>query len=114
MNQTSTRPDGRSACCTLRCGIGRLLIKTSARPTVAAPYTAPVQAISTQLDTLTEDAAVLRDAIARARAGLVDREIVAEIVALCAVAGEHLLVIGPPGTAKSGAGRRRAAQLGGG
>jgi MoxR-like ATPase len=73
-----------------------------------------VQTISTQLDTLTEDAAVLRDAIARARAGLVDREIVAEIVALCAVAGEHLLVIGPPGTAKSEAVRRTAVQLGGG
>jgi MoxR-like ATPase len=44
---------------------------------------------------------------------MVGRETVAEVVALCAVAGEHLLVIGAPGTAKSEAVRRVAAQLGG-
>lgn len=37
-----------------------------------------------------------------------------ELVALSAVAGEHLLVIGPPGTAKSEAVRRTARALGGG
>ncbi|MGW3042062.1 AAA family ATPase [Kitasatospora sp. NPDC001159] len=37
----------------------------------------------------------------------------AEVVALCAVAGEHLLVVAAPGTAKSEAVRRVAAQLGG-
>lgn len=36
-----------------------------------------------------------------------------ELVALSAVAGEHLLVIGPPGTAKSEAVRRTARALGG-
>lgn len=40
--------------------------------------------------------------------GLVDREVLIELVALAAVAGEHLLVIGPPGTAKSEAVRRVA------
>ncbi|MCU7827076.1 AAA family ATPase [Kitasatospora sp. DSM 101779] len=44
---------------------------------------------------------------------MVDREVVAEVVALCAVAGEHLLVVGAPGTAKSEAVRRVAGQLGG-
>ena len=48
-----------------------------------------------------------------ARAGLVDRESLVEVVALAAVAGEHVLVVGPPGTAKSEAVRRIAAQLGG-
>lgn len=51
--------------------------------------------------------------MSRARVGLVDRELIAETVVLCAVAGEHLLVIGPPGTAKSEAVRRVAQQLGG-
>jgi MoxR-like ATPase len=78
-----------------------------------ASYTAPVQSIFIQPADLLADAAVLREAIARARAGLVDREVVAEVVVLCAVAGEHLLVIGAPGTAKSEAVRRTAGQLGG-
>ncbi|KJS52452.1 ATPase AAA [Streptomyces rubellomurinus subsp. indigoferus] len=52
-------------------------------------------------------------AVAAAGRGLVERETVAEVVALCAVAGEHLLVIGAPGTAKSEAVRRVAGQLGG-
>ncbi|MFD4141149.1 AAA family ATPase [Streptomyces sp. NPDC058572] len=60
-----------------------------------------------------QDARAVRDAVAAARAGLVDREIVSETVVLCAVAGEHLLVIGPPGTAKSEAVRRVSQQLGG-
>nr|WP_244236906.1 AAA family ATPase [Micromonospora violae] len=62
---------------------------------------------------LSTDAIVLREAIARAQTGLVDREVVAEVVVLCAVAGEHVLVIGAPGTAKSEAVRRTADQLGG-
>ncbi|MFI1394654.1 AAA family ATPase [Streptomyces sp. NPDC020681] len=60
-----------------------------------------------------EDAQAVREAAAAARAGLVDREIVTEAVVLCAVAGEHLLVIGPPGTAKSEAVRRVSHRLGG-
>ena len=44
---------------------------------------------------------------------MVGREVLTEVVALCGVAGEHLLVVGPPGTAKSEAVRRVAQQLGG-
>ena len=40
--------------------------------------------------------------------GLVDREPLVELVALSVVARERLLVIGPPGTAKSVAVRRIA------
>ena len=42
-----------------------------------------------------------------------ERETLVELVALSAVASEHLLVIGPPGTAKSEAVRRVARALGG-
>jgi MoxR-like ATPase len=56
-------------------------------------------------------AASLRAAIAEASAGLVEREVLVELVALAAVAGEHVLVIGPPGTAKSEAVRRIAGAL---
>ena len=59
------------------------------------------------------DARRLADVVAVARQGLVDRELLVEAVVLCAVAGEHLLVVGPPGTAKSQAVRRTAAGLGG-
>ena len=58
-------------------------------------------------------AEVVRATIATACQGLVQREALVELVALCAVAGEHLLVIGPPGTAKSEAVRRIARGLGG-
>jgi MoxR-like ATPase len=55
---------------------------------------------------LAEDAAVIRQVIDWARTGLVDRESLVEVLGLAAVAGEHVLVIGPPGTAKSLAVRR--------
>jgi MoxR-like ATPase len=55
----------------------------------------------------------LRAAIHDASQGLVERETLVELVGLCAVAGEHLLVIGPPGTAKSEAVRQVAQRLGG-
>lgn len=55
----------------------------------------------------------LRGAIADAARGLVDREAVVELLVLCAVAREHLLVVGPPGTAKSLAIRRASRALGG-
>jgi MoxR-like ATPase len=58
-------------------------------------------------------AAALRDALADASRGLVEREALVELIALAAVSGEHLLVIGPPGTAKSEAARRVARALGG-
>lgn len=62
---------------------------------------------------LDSDAHAIKAAIVAASDGLVDRERIAEVVVLCAVAGEHLLVIGAPGTAKSEAVRRIATQLGG-
>lgn len=55
----------------------------------------------------------LRDAMRVASAGLVEREALVELVVLAAVAREHLLVIGPPGTAKSEVARRTARALGG-
>ena len=45
--------------------------------------------------------------------GLVERRPLVEAIVLAAVAGEHVLVIGPPGTAKSEAARRVARCLGG-
>ena len=57
---------------------------------------------------LNEAAASLRDALSGAVQGLVEREALAEMIALAGVAGEHVLVIGPPGTAKSEAVRRIA------
>ncbi|HZM80997.1 MAG TPA: AAA family ATPase [Candidatus Limnocylindrales bacterium] len=62
---------------------------------------------------LAVDADAVRAAVTAARGHLVDRELVAEVVTLCAVAKEHLLVIGPPGTAKSAAVRGIAQHLGG-
>lgn len=56
-------------------------------------------------------AALLREAIRDASAGLVERESLVELVVLSAVAREHLLVVGPPGTAKSEAVRRVARRL---
>ncbi|HSK79258.1 MAG TPA: AAA family ATPase [Thermoanaerobaculia bacterium] len=58
-------------------------------------------------------AASLQQALADASRGLVEREALVEMVALAAVAGEHVLVIGPPGTAKSVAVRRVAHAVGG-
>lgn len=55
----------------------------------------------------------LKQVAARAARGLVDREVLVDMVVLAAVAGEHVLVVGPPGTAKSEAVRRVAAGLGG-
>ncbi len=55
----------------------------------------------------------VRDAITASCRGLIDRQALVELSVLCAVAREHLLVIGPPGTAKSEAVRRIARQLGG-
>lgn len=58
-------------------------------------------------------AARVREAVHAAAAGLVEREPLAELIVLAAVAQEHLLVLGPPGTAKSAVVRRVAASLGG-
>src|SRR6188474_3063477 len=60
-----------------------------------------------------EASASLRAVIAATTKGLVEREALVEMVALSAVAEEHVLVIGPPGTAKSEAVRRMARATGG-
>ncbi len=73
---------------------------TAADPTVADPAVAAA-------------GQRLRAAMAAAGAGLIEREGLVELIVLAAVAGEHLLVIGPPGTAKSEAVRRVSRQLGG-
>lgn len=62
---------------------------------------------------VSEASASLREAISDAARGLVERESLVEMIALSAVAGEHMLVIGPPGTAKSEAVRRVAYAIGG-
>jgi MoxR-like ATPase len=61
---------------------------------------------------LADTARELREALALACRGLVEREVLVDLVALAAVAREHLLVIGPPGTAKSEAVRRAAGATG--
>jgi len=58
-------------------------------------------------------AEIVRTALDRASRGLVGREALVELVALAAVAREHVLVVGPPGTAKSEAVRRVARVFGG-
>jgi len=60
-----------------------------------------------------EAAADVRRALTAATRGLVEREALVEAIALSAVAREHVLVLGPPGTAKSQAVRRVAQSLGG-
>lgn len=51
--------------------------------------------------------------VERCSEGLVERRSVVEAIVLAAVAGEHVLLVGPPGTAKSEAARRVARGLGG-
>lgn len=55
----------------------------------------------------------LKGVIATAGRGLVGREVVVQLIVLAAVAREHVLLVGPPGTAKSEAVRRVARSLGG-
>ncbi|HEY0049396.1 MAG TPA: AAA family ATPase [Pyrinomonadaceae bacterium] len=56
---------------------------------------------------------VLREAIREACRNLIERETLVELVALAAVAQEHVLIVGAPGTAKSEAVRRIAKATGG-
>jgi len=58
-------------------------------------------------------AARVREAVHSATVGLVGRDQLAELMVLAAIAEEHLLIVGPPGTAKSAVVRRVAAALGG-
>lgn len=62
---------------------------------------------------LAQAASELRAAAHAASAHLVGRETVADLMLLAAVAREHLLLIGPPGTGKSAIVRRVAQALGG-
>jgi len=63
--------------------------------------------------TLQASAERVREAIRTSTTGLIGREQLAELIVLAAVAQEHLLVVGPPGTAKSAVVRRVAQSLGG-
>jgi len=62
---------------------------------------------------LGESAARVREVVLASTHGLIGREQMAELIVLAAVAQEHLLIIGPPGTAKSAIVRRVAGALGG-
>jgi MoxR-like ATPase len=66
--------------------------------------------MSKNLETSVE---AIRFAIAEAGKNLIERETLVELVALAAVAQEHVLIIGAPGTAKSEAVRRIAKATGG-
>lgn len=66
-----------------------------------------------ELSAAQQAAARVREAVHSATTGLVEREQLAELIVLAAVAQEHLLILGPPGTAKSAVVRRVAAALGG-
>lgn len=84
------------------------------RKELCRAYTSPMRdETPSSTHHLADDARAVDIAIGKATSGLVDREMIAEIVVLCAVAREHLLVVGEPGTAKSEAVRRVATQLGG-
>lgn len=63
--------------------------------------------------TLETAVGAVKTAIAEAGKNLIERETLVELVALAAVAGEHVLIIGAPGTAKSEAVRRIARATGG-
>ncbi len=65
------------------------------------------------MDTLASAAERLQSVITTAGRGLVGREVAVQLVMLAAVAREHALLVGPPGTAKSEAVRRVARGLGG-
>ena len=56
---------------------------------------------------------MISELVSRCSEGLVERRTVVEAIVLAAVAREHVLLIGPPGTAKSEAARRVAPGLGG-
>ncbi len=64
-------------------------------------------------ENLLKTAQALRELVQDATFGMVGRAQMAELMLLASVASEHLLVIGPPGTAKSAVVRRVAQALGG-
>lgn len=64
-------------------------------------------------ENLEKSVEAIRFAIAEASKNLIERETLVELIALAAVAREHVLIIGAPGTAKSEAVRRIARATGG-
>ncbi len=62
---------------------------------------------------IADNSAAFRSALGEISRNLVEREALLQVIALAAVAREHVLVIGPPGTAKSEAVRRVASTIGG-
>jgi MoxR-like ATPase len=58
-------------------------------------------------------AASVREALVHAARGLVEREVAAQLIVLAAVADEHVLLVGPPGTGKSAVARQVSNALGG-
>lgn len=77
------------------------------------PFLSLVEATPAMIAELHHAAGQLRENLRQATTGLVEREQLAELILLAAVAQEHLLVIGPPGTAKSAVVRCVARSLGG-
>jgi MoxR-like ATPase len=75
--------------------------------------TSPSNATQLMTDLPMADVTALQGVVERSRSGLTERESLVEVLVLAAIAGEHVLVVGPPGTAKSEAVRRVAAELGG-
>ncbi len=71
------------------------------------------QPVNDMTNAMKDAARHLRAGLQQATAGLVGREPLGELIVLAAVAQEHLLVIGPPGTGKSAVVRRVAQTLGG-
>ena len=72
-----------------------------------APETSPASGAPPDL------AGKIRGATAALESGLVERETEVRLLLLAAFCGEHLLLLGPPGTAKSELGRRLSAVCGG-
>jgi MoxR-like ATPase len=66
-----------------------------------------------RMSSLQLSASLVRQSIRAATVGLVGRDQLAELMVLAAVAQEHLLIVGPPGTAKSAVVRRVAQSMGG-
>ena len=86
---------------------------TLLKPQPQARFSALVSGKTPMIAQLQSAAAQIRHAVRAATEGLVGREQLAELIVLAAVAQEHILVIGPPGTAKSAVVRRVAQSMGG-
>lgn len=90
------------------------MTENTAPPDNASPAPRPTTPASDGVPAIRLDVLqAIQGAIHHAQDGLTDRESLVEVLVLAAVAGEHALVVGPPGTAKSEAVRRVAHVLGG-